>query len=443
MKRTLKNWGNYLKVSGNVRSFETTDKLIDIFTKAKPWISRGMGRCYGDSSLGENVISTLKYNRIQSFDMEKGIIECQSGITLDELLHVIVPNGWFLPVSPGTKYVSVGGAVASDIHGKNHHKEGSFCRHTLELQVLCSDGKIYSCSRDQHDDLFRATCGGMGLSGIILSVKFRLKKISTSYIKQKQIKAANLDELIDLFEEHKDYTYSMAWVDCQTRGSKLGRGILMLGEHVAYDELPKQEAKNPLKTHAEAKLNIPFNFPKFVLNEFSIRMFNILYYHKNFKRVQNNIVHYDSFFYPLDHIRNWNRMYGKRGFLQYQFVLPLDQISVLKIIMERISEKKYGSFLTVLKVFGPQDGLISFPLEGYTLALDFPVKEGIMELLDELDQLVLESGGRIYLAKDARMKKDFFRQSYPGLDEFSAIVHKYNPESKFKSAQSERLSIIK
>lgn len=443
MERKLKNWGNYPEVTSNVRSFDTTGMIEKLCTEEKHWIARGMGRCYGDASLGQNVISTLKYNKVTSFDVETGIMECQAGFTLDEVLQLAVPKGWFLPVTPGTKFVSLGGAVASDIHGKNHHKEGSFSRHTLSITVLCGDGKIYNCSRTENSDLFEATCGGMGLTGVILSVKFQLKKVSTSYITQTQIKAANLDELLVLFEKYNEYTYSVAWVDCLARGKRFGRSILMLGEHAEKSELKGGKAKEPLKVHAEAGLNIPFNFPPFVLNKYSIKLFNFAYYHKNLRKIQQSIVHYDGFFYPLDNIKNWNRMYGKPGFLQYQFVLPLDQVEGLKLIMNKIAEKKQGSFLSVLKVFGPQNDLISFPEEGYTLALDFPLTGSLLKFLDELDQVVQDCGGRIYLTKDARMSKEFFQSSYPRLAEFRDIVNKYNPNAEFKSVQSDRLSITR
>ena len=442
MKKRLKNWGNYPEMACQVYSFDTVERLESLCASQRVLIARGKGRCYGDSSLGDHVISTDKYNRITSFDTEQGIMECQAGVSLEEVLQVAIPKGWFLPVTPGTKFVSLGGAVASDIHGKNHHKEGSFSKHTLSIKVLCGDGRIYECSREQHSDLFAATCGGMGLTGIILSVKFKLKKISTAYIRQKQIKAANLDDLLKLFGKNKDYTYSVAWVDCLATGNNFGRSILILGEHAEREELPMSVQTEHLKVHSGSKFNIPFNFPSFVLNKFSIKLFNVLYYQKNLKPVQDSIVHYDGFFYPLDNIRNWNRMYGKKGFLQYQFVLPLDQIDNLKEIMTRISERKMGSFLSVLKVFGPQNDLISFPQEGYTLALDFPVRPDILNFLDELDDIVEKSGGRLYLTKDARMNKVFFQNSYPGLPEFKQIVNKYNPHFNFRSAQSDRLSII-
>lgn len=441
LKKRLKNWGNYPEESCDVHYFDTRERVAALCSSGDHMIARGKGRCYGDSALGKHVISTDKYNRIQSFDTEKGVIECQAGVTLDEVLQVAVPKGWFLPVTPGTKFVSVGGAIASDIHGKNHHKEGSFSNHTLTIKVLCGDGTTYECSRQQHPDLFRATCGGMGLTGIILSATFQLKKISSAFIRQKQIKTVDLNELIRLFKENKDYTYSVAWVDCLATGKDFGRSILMLGEHAERDELPPAKQKDPFKVHTDSKFNIPFNFPSFTLNKFSIKLFNFLYYQKNVKRVQDSIVHYDGFFYPLDNIRNWNRMYGKNGFVQYQFVLPLDQLDNLKDIMKRISDKKAGSFLSVLKVFGPQNDLMSFPQEGFTLALDFPVSDGILNFLNELDEIVEKSGGRVYLTKDARMKKEFFLNTYPGLQEFKKIVKKYNPGLNFRSAQSDRLSI--
>ena len=443
MEKKLKNWGNYPIVQSDVVHFDTISSARSVCSKKNHKIARGMGRCYGDASLGDHVISTQKFNRVISFDAETGVIECQAGFSLDDVLKLSVPKGWFLPVTPGTKYVSVGGAVASDIHGKNHHKEGSFSNHILELTILCGDGKTYKCSKIEHPDLFEATCGGMGLTGLILNVKFQLKKVETAYISQKQIKASNLDELLRLFEKHKDYTYSVAWVDCLAQGNDFGRSILILGEHARMDELQGKASKAPLKTHTEASLNVPFNFPAFTLNKLSIKLFNIAYYGKNLKKVQDGIVHYDGFFYPLDNILNWNRMYGKTGFLQYQFVLPLDRVDGLKHIMNRIAEKKQGSFLSVLKVFGPQDDMIAFPHEGYTLALDFPMKSGILDFLDELDDLVRQYGGRIYLTKDARMDKKFFKESYPRFDEFVSVVKKYNPNMEFRSTQSDRLAITR
>lgn len=439
MKHTIANWGNYPKMESDVKSFSFDEQLAKLVQDTDHFIPRGNGRCYGDASLAEKTISTLNYNRILSFDIATGIFECQSGLTLDKILEVTVPKGWFLPVTPGTKFITVGGAVGSDVHGKNHHVEGSFSNHILEMDVMIGDGSVITCSPLVNSDLFEATCGGMGLTGMITRIKFRLKKIETSYIRQKQIKAANLEELVKLFEEYKDYTYSMAWIDCLTKGDHFGRGILIVGEHAKYEELSAKQKKHSLQYFGKPKITFPFNLPSWVLNTLTVKAFNFLYYGKNFKKEINNIVPYEPFFYPLDAILHWNRGYGKKGFVQYQFVLPLSSKQGLIEILKRISDEGLGSFLAVLKVFGKQQSLISFPDEGYTLALDFPVRKGLFKFLDELDQVVLQYGGRLYMSKDARMKPEVLVQGYPKLDQFRSIVRKYNPSGKFSSVQSDRL----
>lgn len=441
MKEKIANWGNYPVVESDVRSFSFAEQLNEVLLNNDEVIARGNGRCYGDASLAKNTISTLKYDKILSFDIEKGIFECQSGLTLDKILEVIVPKGWFLPVTPGTKFITVGGAVASDVHGKNHHVDGSFSAHVIDMDILLGDGNVLTCSSAVNSDLFRATCGGMGLTGIITRVKFGLKKIETSYIKQKQIKARNLEEVIQLFEDYKHYTYSVAWIDCLKKGKSFGRSILILGEHAKLEELPAKKKKDPLTLPNKKQINFPFTLPSFVLNQFSVKTFNFLFYGKNFKREINNVVSYEPFFYPLDAVLHWNRMYGKPGFVQYQFVLPLESKQGLVEILKRISDRNMGSFLTVLKVFGEQDDLISFPKKGYTLALDFPVRKGLFEFLDELDEIVLNYGGRIYLSKDARMKPEIFWRSYPNVKTFMEIVKKYNPNNKINSLQALRLNL--
>ncbi|HTE07325.1 MAG TPA: FAD-binding oxidoreductase [Flavitalea sp.] len=439
MKQNIANWGNYPRMNSEVKSFSMDEQLEELMGKTDHFIPRGNGRCYGDASLALNTISTLNFNRILSFDIENGIFECQSGLTLDKILDVIVPKGWFLPVTPGTKFITVGGAVGSDVHGKNHHVDGSFSNHILSMDVMLANREVVNCSPTEHADLFEATCGGMGLTGMITIVKFRLKKIETSFIKQKQIKAANLDELIRLFGEYKEYTYSMAWIDCLSKGDSFGRGILIVGEHAKMSELSEKQKKRPLVPSPKAKLTFPFNFPSWILNTLTVKAFNFLYYGKNFRKVIENVVPYEPFFYPLDVILHWNRGYGKKGFVQYQFVLPLSAKDGLVAILKRISDEGLGSFLAVLKVFGHQESLISFPEEGYTLALDFPVREGLFKFLDELDLIVLQYGGRLYMSKDARMKPEVLQRGYPRLDEFRSIVRKYNPSGKLSSVQSDRL----
>ncbi|WPQ60825.1 FAD-binding oxidoreductase [Chitinophaga sancti] len=441
MEKRLANWGNYPVISCDETTFTQVDQVEDMISSHSSIIARGNGRCYGDASLATNSISTLKFDKVLQFDTETGVFECQSGITLDQILRIVVPEGWFLPVTPGTKFITVGGAVASDVHGKNHHAEGSFSNHIIDMDVITGKKETLTCSKDKLPDLFWATCGGMGLTGIITRVKFGLKKIETAYIKQKQIKARNLDELIRLFEEYNQYTYSMAWIDCLQKGDSFGRGILIVGEHATKEELNAQQQAAPLNLPEKRPLTVPFNFPSFALNTLTVKAFNWLYYAKNTKREINNVIPYEPFFYPLDAILHWNRGYGKAGFVQYQFVLPLDKKEGLVEILKRISDAGLGSFLAVLKVFGHQDDLISFPRQGYTLALDFPVRKGLFAFLDELDAVVLQYGGRLYLSKDARMKKEVFWQSYPNAQRFAEIVKAYNGDNIFHSVQSERLGI--
>jgi decaprenylphospho-beta-D-ribofuranose 2-oxidase len=439
MKKLIANWGNYPVIEANEEFFAFPEQLTELLSRPEAFIPRGNGRCYGDASLAGNTISTLKFDKILSFDTKEGIFECQSGLTLDQILEVVVPAGWFLPVTPGTKFITVGGAVASDVHGKNHHVDGSFSNHIQDMDVVLADGKTLTCSPEVHRDLFEATCGGMGLTGIISRVRFYLKKIETSYIRQKQIKADNLEELIRLFEEFGHYTYSVAWIDCLKKGKNFGRSILMLGEHAQLKDLNINQQREPLKLPGKKQINFPFNLPSWVLNAYTVKAFNFLFYSKNVKKEINNVIGYEPFFYPLDAILHWNRGYGKRGFVQYQFVLPLDAKEGLVEILHRISEKGLGSFLAVLKVFGKQESIISFPREGFTLALDFPVRQGLLDFLDELDQVVLKYGGRLYMSKDARMKPEMMEAGYPELDKFKEIVRKYNPDRKIHSNQSDRL----
>ncbi len=441
--KKISGWGNYPIVDAEIVRFDTRRELINTIDNSKSQIiARGNARSYGDSALANSVISSLSYNRFLHFDSKSGILKCESGVLFSEILDVIVPKGWFLPVTPGTKFITVGGAIASDVHGKNHHGEGSFSAYVIEFDIVCANSETITCSPTKEPELFEATCGGMGLTGVILNATFSLKKIESAYISQKQIKAKNLDEIIDLFDEYKSATYSMAWIDCLKGRSGFGRSILMSGEHATIDELNKSQKKAPLNLKPKKKLNIPFNFPSIALNPLSIKAFNALYYAKNYKKVMEGIIPYEPFFYPLDAINNWNRMYGKDGFVQYQFVVPKEggKEGLVKIL-SKIRSKGMGSFLAVLKAFGQQNDLIAFPMEGLTLALDFPVRKGLFEFLNELDAIVLEYGGRIYLTKDARMDAQTLEKSYPNFIKWKNIVEKYNPKFKFASTQSDRLNI--
>ena len=443
MRKKLANWNNYPVIEAEVRSFQYKEELQEAMQASDSLIARGNGRCYGDASLANKVLSTLQYKHIHSFDAQQGVLFCEAGVLLDDILQLIVPKGWFLPVTPGTSYITVGGAVASDVHGKNHHKEGSFSKHVVELELLSASGEMLRCSPQEKPALFAATCGGMGLTGLISRVRFRLKKIESAYIKQRAIKAPNIDTIFRLFEENESYTYSVAWIDCLQKGRTLGRSHLLLGEHAGREELSASQQKKPLALPRSRKLSIPFSFPSFTLNPVTVQAFNFAYYHKMFQQEKESVLSYDPYFYPLDSVLHWNRIYGKAGFVQYQFVLPMEgSREGLIQILEKINQRKMGSFLAVLKLFGEQESLISFPMRGYTLALDFPIRKGLFRFLNELDEIVLRYGGRLYLSKDARMKPELFWQGYPQAQKFVDIVKEYNPEGKFNSLLAKRLNIF-
>ena len=401
------NWGNFPVVEKEIKSEDTLQKIKDFVQNNNEIIARGNGRCYGDASLSEHIFSTKRLNKLISFDRLNGIIECESGVLLSEILEVIVQQGYFLYVTPGTKFISVGGAIASDVHGKNHHAEGCFSEYVISFSLLNENGEILICSRTENTDKFWATIGGMGLTGIILSAKFKLKNIETAYIRQESIKAENLDEIFKLFDESEDWTYNVAWIDCLQKGKNIGRSILMRGEHAFKHQLPNKLQEKPLRLKKKLNLTVPFYFPNFVLNNLTVKIFNFLYFNKQTKKEVKNNVDYETFFYPLDIANDWNKIYGKGGFIQYQFVIPKEKGKEgMTEILQTIAKSGNGSFLAVLKLFGKNnaEAYNSFPIEGYTLALDFKVNAKLKHLIKKLDEVVEAYGGRIYLTKDSMSK---------------------------------------
>ena len=401
------NWGNFPVVEKEIKSEDSIEKIKDFVRNNNEVIARGNGRCYGDASLSEHIFSTKRLNKFISFDRLNGIIECESGVLLSQILEIIVPQGYFLYVTPGTKFISVGGAIASDVHGKNHHAEGCFSEYVEAFSLLNENSEVITCSRTENTDKFWATIGGMGLTGIILSAKFKLKNIETAYIRQESIKAQNLDEIFKLFEESESWTYNVAWIDCLQTGKNIGRSILMRGEHAFKHELPKKLQQNPLRLKQKFIPKVPFYFPDFMLNKWSVRLFNYLYFNKQKRKEIKNFVDYETFFYPLDVVNDWNKIYGKKGFIQYQMVIPKAQGKEgMRKILDTIAKSGNGSFLAVLKLFGKENPLAynAFPLEGYTLALDFKVNSKLTKLVADLDEIVEEFGGRIYLTKDSMSK---------------------------------------
>ncbi|HRS01588.1 MAG TPA: FAD-binding oxidoreductase [Bacteroidota bacterium] len=435
----ISGWGNYPKVDADVYTIEKIQDLISYIQNNNDFITQGNARSYGDSALNKNIISTLKLNRFLDFDTENGIITAQAGVLFSDILKIAVPKGWFLPVTPGTKYVTLGGAMASDVHGKNHHKHGTLGQYIESFDILLADGEIRHCSKVENTELYHSAIAGMGLLGIILSASLKLIKIETPYIKQKVIKTRSLEELYELFEINRNYTYSVSWIDITGGAKSKVNGLLMLGEHALSSEVKSNKQKPDVI--AGNLLNIPIYFPNFVLNHSTIKIFNALYYGKELHHEKNAITYFDSYFYPLDIVNNWNKVYGNRGFLQYQFVVPLASgLQSIKKILNKIDEYGQASFLTVLKTFGKRnDFVLSFPDEGYTLAMDFPFTRRLPEMFNELDKIVLDYGGRFYLTKDAHLSPETFHHSNPEIDKFLEIKAKYDPNNKFQSLQSKRL----
>ena len=427
-------WGHYPRVEAALVMPRSTHEVGGLLRDGFRGIARGLGRSYGDSSLAPQLIDTSRLDHFLAFDPDSGQLRCEAGVSLAQILATFVPRGWFLPVTPGTKYVTVGGAVASDVHGKNHHVAGTFCDHVMALRVALPSGDLVECSPSVNPELFRATCGGMGLTGVIVEAEFRLHRIASAYIDQTTCKARNLAEVMALFEEHAAAPFSVAWIDCLASGPRLGRSLLNVGDFAPRGYLTA--GKPPT-------LAIPVDLPGATLNRHSIRAFNALYYGRVRQARISERVHYEPFFYPLDGIGQWHRMYGKGGFTQYQFVLPRAAgLQGMRSIIERIAQSRRGSFLAVLKAFGPgNDNYLSFPTEGYTLALDFKLDPGLFRLLEELDHAVLDYGGRIYLTKDVRMRGSTFKRSYPQWEAFAAVRARYGADRTFFSLQSQRLGI--
>ncbi|RXJ95817.1 FAD-linked oxidase [Arcobacter sp. AHV-9/2010] len=428
----LNSWGMYPQIKNKKFTFNTKNNLKDVLKENNTFIPFGNGRSYGDSALNENIIYCKPYNYFLDFDEEKGILHCQSGVMLSEIIETFVPRGWFLKVTPGTKLITIGGAIASDVHGKNHHIKGCFSSCIEEINLMLPNGEIKNIKKD--DELFLATCGGMGLTGVILDAKISLKKINSKYINQTTIKTKNLKETFEAFEKYSHMPYSVAWIDCLAKNEDIGKCLLMVGDFADDGKLDFKEKK---------KKTISFNFPSFALNNFSVKAFNWLYYKKAPIGESKQKVDIDTFFYPLDAINNWNRIYGKNGFTQYQFILPKDvSYDGLKEILEKISNSGKGSFLAVLKLYGEANqNYLSFPMKGYSLALDFKIEKGIFELLDSLDEIVLKYGGRIYLTKDVRVSKEIFEKGYPSIEKFRNLRKEYGMDKKFQSLQSKRVGI--
>lgn len=436
----LAGWGRYPVAEGPLATPADPAAMAAAADGAGA-VARGNGRSYGDASLGADLtLATRRLDHLLEFDAATGLLVAEAGVLLSDVIDALLPRGWFPPVTPGTRYVTLGGMVAADVHGKNHHGHGTFCDHVAWLDLATGDGAVRRCSAGENPDLFAATCGGMGLTGVVLRVAVRMLQVPSAMIRQRTLLARDLRAAFAQFEAALDWTYSVAWIDCLATGRDLGRSAIFLGEHAGRDELPADRRRDPLARVPRGTRRVPVDFPSFALGPTGVRLFNFAYWQA--QRAGERLVEIDPYFYPLDAIRDWNRIYGPRGFVQYQCVLPLDasEAGMTRLLTE-ISGAGSGSFLAVLKRMGPESfGLLSFPRPGYTLALDFPANPANLALLDRLDAITADHGGRIYLAKDARATPAF-AAGYPRLAEFRAVRQRHGLDRRFASRLSRRLEI--
>jgi len=448
MKRRLAGWGNFPVEECEVFRPEHAQELGEIVRRApqQSLIARGLGRSYGDAALNEGagVIQSDRFDRMLSFDPETGILGCEAAVSLAEILDHLLPRGFFFPVTPGTKFITVGGAIAADVHGKNHHKSGSMSNFVLDFRLLTASGEVLDCSREQNPDVFWATIGGMGLTGIVLDARLRLLAVESAFMNVEYERLGDLDALLSrLRDSDEDYDYGVSWIDCLAAGRSLGRSVLLRANHAAAGELPPRMRAAPLEAPTGWRLAVPFRLPDFTLNPLTVRAFNMGYYHTH--PTGRFVASCDRYFYPLDRVHHWNRAYGRRGVLQYQALLPPETSrDGLVAMLEALSASRQASFLAVLKACGPASrGLLSFPRRGHTLALDLPnTGNAVRELLTRLDRIVLRCGGAVYLAKDCCLAPEAFSEMYPNLDAFREIKAKIDPLQRFSSSQARRLRIL-
>jgi FAD/FMN-containing dehydrogenase len=416
----FESWGRYPRAEQRVDQLFWSSDFPVSKDSTFSQLPVGEGRSYGDVCLNDrNVLLIARgLDRLLAFDAHTGVLRCEAGTTLAEILDFAVPRGWFLPVTPGTKFVTLGGAIANDVHGKNHHVAGTFGRHVLRFGLTRSDGTQMECSPSQCSEWFCATIGGLGLTGLISWAEIQLKPVVSRKMDCQAIQFHGLEEFMTLSEANSHCEYTVSWVDCVARGRNAMRGIFMCGDHDGSSE--------PRKGSSSAKWTVPIDLPAFALNRTTVRAFNALYFHKQLKKSVATIVDYEPFFYPLDSVLHWNRMYGKEGLLQFQCVVPpSDGLNAIREMLKAIAESGLASFLAVLKIFGDiqSPGMMSFPTPGITLALDFPIRSNrSFVLVDRLGELTLAAKGRIYPAKDARMTPSQFQSFYPQYQDFSRYI---------------------
>lgn len=442
---TLWGWGAQRRVDCDLRAAESAEQARRALDPGGT-LARGLGRSYGDTALneGRRVVDLTRFDRYLAFDEAAGHLRCEAGVSLGQIIRDFAPRGWFPLITPGTRYVTVGGCIANDVHGKAHHAQGTFASSVLNLRMLLADGRVVTASRDENADLFWATFGGIGLTGVVLEATLRLRPIETTFFRQKVLHAKNLDAMLALFDEtNEGYPYSVANIDFVAKGAAMGGGFLSVGDHATKADLPAPFSADPLAVGRYPLVDVPVEFPTFLFNPATRPVLNQVIL--GMMRSKGEIESYNGFFYPLDILSNWNRGYGRPGFIQYQFVLPLAAgPAALRGLMDRIFSSDQLPFLNVLKRMGPaNEAPLSFPLDGYTFAIDFPVRPGLRELCGELDERVIDAGGRVYLGKDSYLSAASFRRMYPRVDEWLAVKAKWDPDGMFTSDQGRRLGLCR
>lgn len=447
MRRRLHGWGRTASSTADVRVVRDIEDVVAAVQRAAPRgvLARGLGRSYGDAAqnAGGTVLDMTTLARVHSVDAEAGQVRLDAGVSLDLLMRTALAFGLWVPVLPGTRQVTVGGAIAADVHGKNHHVAGSFGSHVLSLDLVTADGRLHHLTPDgEQADLFWATVGGMGLTGVIVAATLRLTRVESAYFVVDTERARDIDDLMARLSADDSQPYSVAWFDSIATGASLGRAVITRGRSARLDELPAKIRPRALRLVAPSFGRVPLVAPPGLVNRMSGRAFNELWFRKAPKARTGEIQNITTFFHPLDIVGDWNRVYGPRGFCQYQFVVPFGAEEVLRRAVELIAASGQVSCLNVLKRFGPGNAApLSFPMPGWTLAVDIPVGAGLDRLFAELDSLVLGAGGRLYLAKDSRMSAATLAASYPRLDDFRAVRARVDPDGVFRSDLARRLAL--
>jgi FAD/FMN-containing dehydrogenase len=444
VKRTIGGWGRHPLVETDLRTPSARAAVLADIAETEGHVARGNGRAYGDAAIGATTTLALTgLNRMVSFDPATGELTLEAGVLLGDVIDVFLPRGFFPAVVPGTRLITIGGAIAADVHGKNHHREGGFGDHVVAFTVATGSNGVLRASRDENPDLFFATIGGMGLTGTILEATIRLRPIETGWVRQTTIVAPDLTAAMAALEAADATTYSVAWIDCVAKGAALGRSLVFLGEHAKREEIGARAQSDCFPRLGVPRLAVPIDFPSIALSHPTVAVFNELYFRLGARKAGDPfLVPIGPYFFPLDGVGEWNRIYGRRGFVQHQCVLPNETApAALAELLGRIARRGTASFLAVLKKLGGSNGLLSFPRPGWTLALDFPIDHGLFDFLNELDDVVVAAGGRLYLAKDARQQPSTFEAGYPNLARFREIRSDFDPRGRVRSKLSVRLGL--